>query len=146
MSEDIMIREAKLEDLTAVTRLCTQLGYDADAAGVMRRFMLIADNPTHYFRIAITAAGTVIGWVHALSVCYLESEEFIEIGGLVVDGNSRRQGAGRQLILAVEEWARESGFSTIRLRSNVKRLSAHQFYQQIGYQIAKEQYTFVKEL
>lgn len=146
MSNDINIREARPEDMAAIAGLCAQLGYAVDAAGVKRRFMLIADNPGHYFRIAVTAAGNVIGWVHALSICYLESEEFIEIGGLVVDGNSRRQGAGRQLMLAVEGWARESGFATIRLRSNVKRLAAHQFYQRIGYQIVKEQYTFVKEL
>jgi N-acetylglutamate synthase-like GNAT family acetyltransferase len=146
MGETITIREARPEDLSAITELCAQLGYPADAAGVKRRFMMIIDNPSHFIRIASNEAGDVIGWVHALPVCYLESEEFIEIGGLVVDGSSRKQGAGRQLMLAVEVWARESGVATIRLRSNVTRREAHQFYQRIGYQIVKEQYTFVKEL
>ena len=87
-----------------------------------------------------------MAWVHALPVCYLEADTFVEIGGLVVDSSCRRMGIGQTLMATVEVWARERGFSMIRLRSNSKRTGAHEFYRRIGYEVVKQQYMFVKEL
>jgi GNAT superfamily N-acetyltransferase len=146
MTETIRIRSAELSDLQAIGELCIQLGYAAELAGVQMRLGRVLKDPRQLLRVAINEAGAVIGWVHALPVCYLEADEFIEIGGLVVDAAYRKMGAGRRLMGAAEQWAKQSGFSVIRLRSNSKRVEAHQFYRSIGYQIVKEQYTFVKEL
>lgn len=146
MTKQFNIQLAKSADAPAITALCDQLGYKTDAADVMQRMQMIMMDPKQLLRVAMDREGDVIGWVHALPVCYLEAEPFIEIGGLVVEASCRKMGAGRALMTAVEDWARDEGYRFIRLRSNILRKEAHRFYATIGYQNVKQQYTFVKEL
>jgi GNAT superfamily N-acetyltransferase len=146
MDSTYAIRAAKPEDISAIDNLCLQLGYEVDRDDLKLRFYQISNDPEQLLRVAADEGDAVVGWVHALPVCYLESETFIEIGGLVVDFACRRMGIGQALMASVEDWAREGGFSAIRLRSNSKRTTAHEFYRSIGYEVVKQQYSFVKEL
>ncbi|MFB3920620.1 MAG: GNAT family N-acetyltransferase [Terriglobia bacterium] len=87
-----------------------------------------------------------VGWVHVF-VCHLvESDAFTEIGGLVVDEKWRGAGIGRLLVEQAEAWARAKGCTSIRLRSNIIRQEAHQFYSKLGYRIVKTQHAFTKTL
>ena len=88
----------------------------------------------------------VIGWVHVFANWYVESERFAEIGGLVVDERWRGKGVGGQLMQRAEVWAREDHIFIIRLRSNVIRETAHQFYINLGYSHEKNQKVFTKKL
>lgn len=146
MSKAFHIRAANPGDIDAIDRLCRQLGYEVERHGLQRRLEQIVDDPEQIVFVAQNMSAEAVGWVHALPVCYLEAEAFIEIGGLVVHNSSRRMGIGQALMEKVEAWTRESGYSTIRLRSNIIRTGAHEFYRSIGYAVVKEQYTFVKEL
>lgn len=146
MIEKLTIRAAELRDLQAIGDLCGQLGYEVDRDRMQRRFMQIMQDPAQILRVASDNCNGLAGWAHALPVCYLEAEAFIEIGGLVVNKSCRRMGIGQALMTSVEDWAREIGITTIRLRSNINRQGAHQFYRNIGYEIVKQQYTFVKKL
>jgi len=146
MSKLFKIRAAKPDDILAIGNLCSQLGYDVGGESLQRRLDQITSDSAQVLRVATNKQGDVVGWVHALPVCYLEAEIFIEIGGLVVDSSCRRLGIGQALMAAVEDWAREGGFPTIRLRSNAKRAEAHEFYRRIGYEVVKQQVTFVKDL
>ncbi len=69
---------------------------------------------------------------------------FAEIGGLVVDTQARRQGIGRALMAQAEVWAKEHGFAEVRLRSGLHRADAHEFYQSVGYELAKTSHMFRK--
>ena len=141
------IRTACLSDSEAIGRLCGQLGYPQAIPTVNGRLAEILGKDDQVIYVAVTAGSNEIcGWVHALRICYLESEPFAEIGGLVVDAGQRRQGAGRALMQAAEAWAVTQGLKSVRLRSNILREGAHRFYQSIGYVIEKSQYTFVKDL
>jgi len=142
----VIIRRAQPTDLTIFTQLCAQLGYPTDEAVFSRRFDTISVDDRQAVFAAEIGDGTVIGWLHVLTTMYLESEPFAEIGGIVVDEQYRRYGAGRALMQAAEDWARGQGLRAVRLRSNVIREKAHIFYRSIGYQQVKAQYTFEKEL
>jgi len=72
------------------------------------------------------------------------SEGTAEVGGLVVDSQSRGRGIGRSLMAAAEAWTRERGYSQLMLRSNTIRTEAHRFYQKLGYTIVKSQHKFQK--
>lgn len=76
----------------------------------------------------------------------MESDPHAEIGGLVVDERHRDAGIGRLLLEQAEAWARAKGCGTIRLRSNIIRKEAHQFYLNVGYSNNKTQHAFAKTL
>ena len=80
------------------------------------------------------------------ATCLLEAETRAEIWGLVVAQAARRTGVGRMLIDAAEEWAVMRGLGVMSLRSNVLRLDAHAFYEQLGYKVVKTQNAFRKDL
>jgi GNAT superfamily N-acetyltransferase len=84
----------------------------------------------------------IIGWIQAGLVYRLETEPFVEIGGLVVEAAYRGQGIGKKLVERVQQWSVANGQVTLRVRSNTKRREAHQFYRALGFTEAKEQKVF----
>ena len=86
------------------------------------------------------------GYVHAELYILLYFESMVNILGLAVSNECRRQGAGKALIKQVEEWAKEKGVKEIRLNSGGTRKEAHEFYRAIGFDDEKVQVRFVKEV
>ena len=133
-------------DAPAVARLSAQLGYPLAPAIIAERLASIFQEPGHGCFVA-EANGAVAGWVHVFGVWMLASPHFFaEIGGLVVDTNSRRQGIGRALMRQAEVWAGQHHFAEVRLRSGLHRTEAHEFYQSIGYELAKTSHMFRKAI
>lgn len=85
---------------------------------------------------------TVIGWIHGFYSLRVESDAFVEIGGLVIDERYRRKGVGKMLVNEVIEWSRRMNIHKIRVRSNAIRTDAHTFYESIGFTETKEQKIF----
>jgi GNAT superfamily N-acetyltransferase len=50
------------------------------------------------------------------------------------------------LIQHTESWARQQGCKAVNLRTNVVRKDAHAFYESLGYNLAKTQHAYRKEL
>ena len=142
----ISIRTARAEDIEALARLATQLGYSFTAEQIQDRFDRLHARPEEDVVIIAEVGDQVVGWVHAHTYSLLVDAPEVEIGGLVVDESTRGQGIGKQLMKAAESWARKQGYSSIYLRSNTIRTQAHEFYKQIGYEIIKSQYAFRKNL
>lgn len=133
-------------DAPAVSRLSAQLSERVPAAEIAERLALFHFREDHGC-FAAAQAGVVVGWVDVFRVQMLISPRFFaEIGGLVVDVNARRQGVGRALMAQAEAWAREQGYSEVRLRSGLHRTDAHEFYGSIGYELAKTSHMFRKAL
>jgi GNAT superfamily N-acetyltransferase len=63
---------------------------------------------------------------------------------LVVSETARGQRVGSALLAAAEAWAREQGFASMRVRSNIMRERAHRFYLREGYTEKKRQAVFLK--
>ena len=60
------------------------------------------------------------------------------VGGMWVDSSYRRRGLGRELLQGVENWAREQGFSTIRLWVPTHSAEACGLYSGFGFAFTGE--------
>lgn len=88
----------------------------------------------------------VIGWIHGFYTIRVESDSFVEIGGLVVDKKYQNMGVGKKLVEKIHCWANSLGCNNMRVRCNTKRKEAHIFYEKIGFELNKEQKVFGKKL
>ena len=140
------IRLMAAADAPAVALLSEQLGYPIAPGVIADRLAMLPQNAEHGCYIA-ELGGIVVGWIHVFGVHMLTSPRFFaEIGGLVVDAGTRRQGAGRALMSQAEMWAQAHGYSEVRLRSGLHRTEAHEFYRSIGYDLTKTSHMFRKAL
>jgi GNAT superfamily N-acetyltransferase len=139
------IRPATPEDAGAIARLAVQLGYTSTPDEARRRLQTLNQHTDHRVYVAETD-GAVIAWIHLLVHPSLVSDTPVEIAGLVVDEHHRSRGVGEALMRHAEDWARAHGCTSVRLRSNVTRSRAHQFYQRLGYTLWKSSHAFRKDL
>ncbi len=145
MSDAPSLRRATLADAAAIAQLSTQLGYGVTEAAMSERLAPVLASPVH----AVTVAelhGRLVGWIGAEARRLVESDPFVEITGLVVDGTLRRAGVGRLLVAEVERWAAQLGHREVHVRSNAARVESHPFYLGRGYTRAKTQHVYVKAL
>jgi GNAT superfamily N-acetyltransferase len=135
-----MIRRAMLADAKEIARLCLQLGNQIRVEQVEERLKKInREKDSVIFLYEMD--NLICGWVHVFGKCIIQME-YAEIGGLVVDTEYRGKGVGKKLMQKAEEWAKDKGFSEVRLRSGGHRKEAHQFYEGIGYENIKWQEVF----
>jgi GNAT superfamily N-acetyltransferase len=145
MSSSVTIRRAASKDVEALTRLCGALGYPADDAATAARFGALEHSSTDIVLVA-EKEGAVIGWIQAHAAWVLESGFRVQIVGLVVEPHVRRSGAGRALVAAAEQWAKDLGSASIVVQSNVQRVESHAFYPALGYVRRKTQEVYGKAL
>jgi GNAT superfamily N-acetyltransferase len=139
----VQVRGATPADAEALASLSGQLGYPADVPTILRRLAQVEHGVV---LVALDAKGAVCAVAHAEPRHLLIAEPFVELEALVVDEAVRGAGAGAMLLAAVEAWARERDFSSVRVRSNVLRERAQRFYQRKGYIEKKRQAVFLKRL
>jgi GNAT superfamily N-acetyltransferase len=138
---EIELRIISFEDAAAISRLSGQLGYRLSVAETEDRIREIAASADHIAFAAMDGV-TMVGWIHAGRAVLLESNPFIEIGGLVVEETCRGQGVGKMLVQKVKKWCLEKSIPDLRVRSNVKREAAHKFYEALGFTEEKKQNVF----
>jgi GNAT superfamily N-acetyltransferase len=146
MMAAMVVRAMEAGDAEDVARLCGQLDYPSTAEQVAGRFSRITASQSDDAIFVACVDGRAVGWIHLLMRALLETEPYVEVGGLVVDEGLRGHGIGRALMNRAEAWARERGCARVRLRSNVRRTGAHEFYRALGYSVLKTQYAFEKAL
>ena len=134
-----------LADADAAARLSGELGYPTDATTMRLRIEQLTASVDHGAFVAC-AAGDVVGWIHVSAVHHMQSDPRVEIGGLVVAAHARSAGIGAQLVARAEQWAREAGFTSVVVRSQVMREAAHRFYLREGYTRTKTSAVFSKVL
>ncbi len=140
------VRPVELRDVPVLTTLAATLGYPATEAQIRVRLERVLADREHALFVAEDAAGRVVGWVHVFINKLLESDARAEIGGLVSDPTARRQGIGRALMQQAEQWAKGRGLPAVSLRTNIKRIDAHRFYESLGYTTAKTQFNYRKPI
>jgi GNAT superfamily N-acetyltransferase len=134
------------QDAGAVAALSGQLGYPAAAERIAARFRDVAGDLDVGVFVAASPDGSLAGWIHVCGRRSLESDPHAEIAGLVVDSAHRRRGIGRRLVDAAEDWARRHGYSNLKVRSNVARDVAHEFYGGLGFTRVKSQHVYMRVL
>ena len=136
----VMIRHAGAADAAAIADLVRQLGYASTEDEVRARL----EEMTAEHAVFVASSDRVIGFIHVSVVPNFEGETFGEIRALSVDEKSRGNRVGEELVRAAEEWVRARGLKKIRVRSNVIRTRARQFYERLGYVVTKAQNVFDK--
>ena len=145
VSTSVIVRHMRPEDAGPVAELCGVLGYPATARQIAARYGSISVRQNGRIFVA-DDRGAVVGWLHVGGTCILEADPYAEIAGLVVTEGMRGRGVGAALVTAAESWAREHGYDTVRVRSNIVRTEAHAFYEHLGYGHIKTQKAFRKVL
>jgi len=143
------VHNARLDDVPALAGLCRQLGYPVEEPAFSERVDRLLARPLVHRVMVVPAPEDgrhLLGAIHAARREVLESDDFVEISGLIVDERVRGAGVGRALVSAAERWARDLGVHAVRVRSNAVRVEAHAFYERLGFQVLKQQVTFIKKL
>jgi GNAT superfamily N-acetyltransferase len=144
--DEVVIRKATCDDVTAITALIPQLGYTVPESDIGYRLAEISRRVDHAIYIAATPENGVVGWLHLYIDYSLMDDLLVMIGGIVVDAVHRGRGIGRQLMEQAEIWGRAQGCAAVYLKSNVIRHEAHTFYERLGYRNVKTQYAYRKAL
>ena len=137
----IQIREISEKDAESVAALSTQLGYESDIKQTSARIKRINNSNENCVFVALLD-GEVVGWIHGFYTLRIESDPFIEIGGLIVDEKYRNLKIGKQLIENVNIWAKKHQVEKLKVRCNIKRSESHKFYEQLGFKENKRQIAF----
>jgi GNAT superfamily N-acetyltransferase len=141
----LLLREAITADAEDIARLSNQLGYPIPADATLLNLKTISENKNELVSVAVHEE-KIVGWIHVFQTLRLESGPFCEIGGLVVDDQYRRMGIGKMLVEHIKPWCINKGTPALRVRSNVKRKEAHEFYFQLGFGENKQQKVFEIDL
>jgi GNAT superfamily N-acetyltransferase len=141
----VQIREILEKDAESVATLSTQLGYESDTKQTSARIKRINNSNENCAFVALVD-GEVVGWIHGFYTLRIESDPFIEIGGLIVDENYRNLKIGKQLIENVNLWAKKQNVKKLKVRCNIKRTESHRFYERIGFKQNKQQIAFEMDL
>jgi GNAT superfamily N-acetyltransferase len=146
MDRSLHLRRILPADAGAVAELCSQLGYPCGLAEVERRLADLLSREDHFLLAAAGPENVPIGWLHAVIRRQLTSDPAVEVAGLVVHTSWRGRGIGSALLAAAEDWARGCGLTRLRLRSNIVRPEAHDFYSRSGFTRTKTSHLFEKTL
>ena len=137
----MQIRDAVRADVEAINRLSGDMGYDVVShAAAEKRIAALLQSADDRLWVA-EDAGVVKGWIHVFVARRAGSSAFVEIGGLVVLPDCRRQGIGKRLVEHAMKWSRAEGLR-VRVRCNAKRTQTHEFYRAVGFTDSKTQLVF----
>ncbi|MBT2560356.1 GNAT family N-acetyltransferase [Pedobacter sp. ISL-68] len=142
----VQIREISEKDAEGVAKLATQLGYESNIKQTSARINLIINNSSTNCAFVAIIDDKVVGWIHGFYTLRVESDPFVEIGGLIVDETYRNLKIGKQLIEHVNLWAKKHQLKKLRVRCNTKRIESHKFYEHIGFKQNKQQIVFEMDL
>ncbi len=143
-----MIRKIRIEDAGSIVEICrTSLGHETDPALVRARIGELASQESYFLAVyEDEATHTVLGFLQAERYSLLYGDNGWNVIALAVDPGAKRQGIGKQLLLSLEEHAKQIGYTFIRLNCNVVRKDAHAFYLSQGYVCDKTQKRFLKRV
>ena len=139
---ELVIRDAVVEDAPAIAQLNRDgMGYDYPVERTREKLRACLGNPSHKILVA-ESEGVVVGYVHLEDYDTLYADSLKNILGIAVAESCRRQGVGKALLQAGEEWAASTGAAGVRLVSGESRKGDHAFYQTLGYTGNKLQRNF----
>lgn len=141
---NVIIRECKIQDYADIALLNKdEMGYNYPADETRKKLLHLLNDDDHKIYVAIINNQTV-GYIHACNYDLIYAPHLKNIMGIAVSSEFRNNGIGKMLMNEIEEWARETGASGVRLVSGATRTEAHSFYSACGYTSNKEQKNFIK--
>lgn len=144
-----MIRTINPKDAEEIKNICNiALGYNCTTEEVQRQINILSKNSNQFIRVYVDDnSDKVMGFIEAevYSVLYYSKDAF-NILGLAVNPDCQGKGIGKILMAELEKEAKNRKYGFIRFNSSEKRLDAHKFYENIGYECDKLQKRFIKYL
>ena len=142
---DLIIRKIEFKDACELCKICSEeMGYECAPALVKSKIEKLDSKREAVF--VAEEESQLLGFIHVERYDVLYFESMANILGLAVKKDFQKQGLGKALLLAAENWAQENGIHLMRLNSGINRTDAHGFYEHLGYVSEKEQKRFVKRL
>lgn len=135
MTDDIVIRDARVEDADDLAPLLATLGYPAEPALVRDRYrQLLESDPTARVLVGIRH-GRVAGvaTLHVTPMLHRPTSVG-RITVLVVAPDVQGTGVGRRLVEAAEWHFEALGLERVEVTSGVTHRPAYDFYRRLGYQ------------
>ena len=140
----VIIRDANIGDFKSICTLnLIGLGYDYPLEKTKERMIEVLEK-SHAKILVAEVNSIVAGYIHAVDYDCLYFDSLKNILAVVVDEQFRGKDIGRQLLFAIERWAKDDGSCGVRLVSGMDRTGAHNFYEACGYSLRKEQRNFIK--
>ena len=140
-----MIRKVNISDYNDICNICSKdLGYECKNELVKMRIEHLDEKREMVFVAEVD--NVVVGYIHVEKYNLLYFDSMANILGLAVAKKQQKQGWGRKLMEAAEQWSKENDIYTIRLSSGIGRKGAHKFYRAIGFSEEKQQVRFIKQL
>lgn len=144
---EVKIREAVRSDLEAILGLYAELddGQSLDLCDAESVFKRIQSYPDYSVYVA-ELEGEVVGVFELLimdNLAHLGAPSGV-VEDVVVGSQWRRRGIGKAMMQYAIQQCRKAGCYKLTLSSNLKRKSAHTFYESLGFQ--KHGYSFLISL
>ncbi len=144
LNMDYQIRECNIEDIKSICQLNNkEMGYEYSEEHTKEKLNKLLKSDKDKIFVA-TVQNMVVGYVHANDYDVIYAPHLKNIMGIAVSSEFKKKGIGKDLLRAIEEWAKETGACGIRLVSGVTRTDAHEFYRHCGYDGCKQQINFKK--
>ena len=138
------IREATIADADEIYILNRdEMGYEFPVEQTKEKLIKLLSNSSDKIFVAV-AENKVVGYVHANDYDVIYAPHMKNIMGIAVSKDYKRNGIGVALLQFVENWAKQTGASGVRLVSGESRTGAHEFYRHCGYVGGKKQINFKK--
>ena len=129
----MQVRTAMAGDAAGVAALIEILGYPCTPDEAIERLRAVAAEPDQTLLVA-DRGGSLCGLLGLNLMYYLPlGARTCRITALVVAPAHQREGIGRELLQAAENWARQAGAARIEVTSAKHRNQAHAFYRSCGY-------------
>jgi len=142
----VLTRKADEPDYQDIIKLMkNELGYpDLDEAEAVARLDYFRRSDDWETFVAVVDIN-VVGFIGVMkNIAYNIDGYYAQIMALAVAEKARRHGVGTSLVKRVEEWSLSYGITDIAVSSNMRRLDAHAFYEELGY--TKKSFSFKKSL
>ena len=141
-----MLRALKATDVASIYEINKDaLGCDFSLEETASQLAKLSQDP-HHFLLGFEEPSShdLLGYVHAEVYESLYSKPGFNILALAVVPQMQGKGIGKVLLHGLEQEAEKRGYKFIRLNSADHRLSAHAFYERVGYTCDKVQKRFIK--
>ncbi len=136
-------REYQKADIVPLKELIFELGYDVSLPELQKNIHEIYRKGGTIF--VYDKDRQVLGSVCVVEDVRLAEGIYCEIVSLVVSENVRGQGVGRALVECAADWAKKRS-GKIRVRANIVRTAAHEFYEKQRFIETKSQKVFIRKL
>ena len=140
------VRKCMVSDADRIYELChDELGYNFSRTQIERNIRRLIGSTENLLLVAVDAAtDELVGFIHANNHDPIYAPPMKDIMALAIYNEYRHMGIGKQLLAAVEDWARKTGAAGVRVNSGINHTSALTFYKAQGYTYIRSMYNFRK--